>query len=45
MKRPPKKPLVCSHCDTEISGGRYIEKESGIYMGEEEKEKFGHGGT
>jgi len=35
MKRRTKKPLVCSHCGTEISGGRYIEKESGVYMGED----------
>ncbi len=29
------KPLVCMHCGTEIKGTGFIEKESGVYLGEE----------
>ena len=28
-----EQPLTCSHCGTEIQGNRYVEKESGVYLG------------
>lgn len=35
MLRNPAKPLVCMHCGTEIEGTAFIEKEGGVYIGEE----------
>ncbi len=35
MLRHPDKPLVCAHCGTKIEGAAFIEKEGGVYIGEE----------
>lgn len=35
ISRQPDKPLVCTHCGTKIDGTAFIEKEGGLYLGEE----------